>query len=452
MAENSSLPPTTNKYFLRALVDISAQHSVEVYDDVFNQSGAKLVSSGSMVNAELYERIANQKLRRPFESCLRVANPITGAELAQQAEALIAQNDALKNFASWSQGELNPIKILSEIEFNVPTAALLKVFTQRSETILSHGITVALIAMGVASALGNKDPRLLKGLANAGLLHDLGEMYIDPELMSRGRQLTPREWLSHAYHPIVSAALLKEVSGFDPLAVRAVVEHHERLDGFGYPRGLKGDGFSFGGRMLALGETLSALVSKGINTERRINIALKIMAGEYESELVAIVHELLQAGKEGEKPIHALEDDPEILQQSIYTTFMQIANVLTVYDAISSNSSHLSPASHRIIQETMDRFARVQRAFASTGVGNMADFETMLEPHEIAELRFEAKCVLDEIKWRLLKLSRELALKTSGLTPMETRTFMRLADALAGGDGAEQEDAPPKKDADLVLF
>ena len=85
----------------------------------------------------------------------------------------------------------------------------------------------------------------------ASMLHKIGFLRIPPQLYTEHRQLTARELKTFKSHPIVAYRVLKE-KGFPVTVCAGVLEHHEREDGSGYPRGLKGDDISIFGKILAV--------------------------------------------------------------------------------------------------------------------------------------------------------------------------------------------------------
>ena len=102
----------------------------------------------------------------------------------------------------------------------------------------------------------------------AGLLHDLGEMYIAPEF---GEAEADRELDALAYRQLVGAPaigllLVAQLTNYPGAVARAVAEHHERLDGSGYPHRLSGDRISVLGRLVARGD---AALSRAARRTRR---------------------------------------------------------------------------------------------------------------------------------------------------------------------------------------
>ena len=123
-----------------------------------------------------------------------------------------------------------------------------------------HIEEVADIAGKIGVTLGREHDRR-ENLTLAGYLHDIGKQAIPNSILSKPTKLTNEEYSLVKTHVDVGVQLLKyaEVS---PEIIRIVSKHHERLDGSGYPKGLKGNQISLEGQIIGVADVLSALTSK----------------------------------------------------------------------------------------------------------------------------------------------------------------------------------------------
>ena len=129
-----------------------------------------------------------------------------------------------------------------------------------------HSRRVALLAVQVGEALG-LPPATLRHLAVGGLLHDVGKLSVAGDILRKPGALTDDEYDEVKRHPEAGVRLLRELGGF-PAAVHSLVgEHHERLDGAGYPAGLSGEQLAIGPRILAVCDVYDALVSDRVYRE-----------------------------------------------------------------------------------------------------------------------------------------------------------------------------------------
>lgn len=80
----------------------------------------------------------------------------------------------------------------------------------------------------------------IHNLKTAGMMHDIGKIGIDESILNKQGRLTATEWDEIKRHPEIGYRILSSVSEFSEIAT-CVLEHHERWDGTGYPRGLRGE-------------------------------------------------------------------------------------------------------------------------------------------------------------------------------------------------------------------
>lgn len=122
-----------------------------------------------------------------------------------------------------------------------------------------HQQRVALIAIELAGILGLPDVRV-RGLSLAATIHDIGKLSTPAEILSKPGRLTPLEFELVKTHAEAGYQIIKGVEFPWPVA-EMVRQHHERLDGSGYPRGLKGDEILLEARILAVADVVEAMFS-----------------------------------------------------------------------------------------------------------------------------------------------------------------------------------------------
>jgi putative nucleotidyltransferase with HDIG domain len=124
-----------------------------------------------------------------------------------------------------------------------------------------HTRRVATLAVEIGEQLG-LTPGRLRSLAIGGLLHDIGKLSIPDAILQKPGPLDDDEYRVVKQHPERGRELLNELGGFDESVRRLVLDHHERLDGSGYPRGLRQDELDLATRILAACDVYDALVSR----------------------------------------------------------------------------------------------------------------------------------------------------------------------------------------------
>jgi len=125
----------------------------------------------------------------------------------------------------------------------------------------THMINVATWMVALAYALGHVDEAELSLVFQAGMVHDVGKTLVPREILNKTGQLTPAEWATLRSHPELGCRYLKDAGVVDPLILDVTLQHHERLDGSGYPSGLTGEQVPPMSRVCAVVDTFDALTA-----------------------------------------------------------------------------------------------------------------------------------------------------------------------------------------------
>ena len=100
----------------------------------------------------------------------------------------------------------------------------------------------------------------VKEIKLAGLMHDIGKIGISETVLNNPNRLSDEEWLEMKRHSEIGYRILSSVHEFSNIA-RFILEHHERIDGSGYPSGIKGDDISVQARIIAVADAYDAMIS-----------------------------------------------------------------------------------------------------------------------------------------------------------------------------------------------
>jgi len=137
-----------------------------------------------------------------------------------------------------------------------------------------HQRRVAELASAIAREMGLPEDQI-NGIHLAGMIHDLGKIHIPVEILSKPGKLSELEYTLIKQHPQDGYDILKDVNFPWPIA-DIVLQHHERLDGSGYPQGLKGDAILIEARIMTVADVVEAMSSHrpyrpGLGIEAALN-------------------------------------------------------------------------------------------------------------------------------------------------------------------------------------
>ena len=168
-----------------------------------------------------------------------------------------------------------------------------------------HQRGVAALSAAIAAELRLPEHEV-EGIRLAASIHDIGKICVPSEILSKPGPLSPAERALVQQHPQVGHDIVCGISTAWPIATM-VLQHHERLDGSGYPSGLKGDEILLGSRILAVADTVEAMAShRPYRPARGLEAALAQVAGEAGESLDAdVVEACMRLFRAGHLPVAA---------------------------------------------------------------------------------------------------------------------------------------------------
>jgi len=130
----------------------------------------------------------------------------------------------------------------------------------KDQYLLEHSMNVAVL-MGVLARSMKVSGDELHQLVFGAFVHDIGKVRVPEEILYKPGRLEPDEWQEMQRHVVYGVEALKEIGGISPLAMSICEQHHERLDGTGYPFNLPADQISLQGRMAAVVDVYDAITA-----------------------------------------------------------------------------------------------------------------------------------------------------------------------------------------------
>ncbi len=156
--------------------------------------------------------------------------------------------------------ESSVINIMAEILQNPDILISLMDINNSDDYTFAHSINTTVYSLSIAQSL-NFSKSKMQILGNGAILHDIGKTLIDPDILYKPDKLTSEEYEYVKTHAELGYAQLKRISSITELSRIIALEHHERLDGTGYPKGLYSDEIHEFSKIVAIADVYDALVS-----------------------------------------------------------------------------------------------------------------------------------------------------------------------------------------------
>ena len=199
--------------------------------------------------------------------------------------ALLARTDVtggLDSIRAWDaviDAEPALAFLLSDEQFDSALLAIANFVDLKSPFTLGHSAAVAELAAGAGKTMGLPSADALT-LKRAGLVHDLGRLGVSNAIWDRAGPLGAGDWERVRMHPHITERMLRQSAVLAPLGAIAV-QHRERLDGSGYPRGTSGGAISIHARILGAADAYQAMIEpRPHRAARPAEEAAKLLRGE----------------------------------------------------------------------------------------------------------------------------------------------------------------------------
>ena len=300
-----------DEHYLRALTELGDTRKIVADRDIYSQSGIKLVASGVHITSGLHERLVKHKFMQPLDMALSIENMLDPKAILQDVLDLIQTNDKSKKMADAIDKDCSYRRIILAIQLPAPLAFKLTVAREKYCRIYQHSLLLLIISVSLARRDGMNFQEA-EWVATAALFQDIGLLHVDPRLLEPAHVMSADE-RRHLYaHPLTAYLLLCEFSGLPRQIAEAVLEHHERMDGSGYPRGLHGEKISRYGQILAVAE----LAAKVFDADhpgmpwKKLEVMLKLNSRRYGQGFIGHLN-ILRDDPAAEEPSGS--NDPERL-------------------------------------------------------------------------------------------------------------------------------------------
>lgn len=408
-----------NPHALATILEASETKRIIASRDIFDISGIKLWARDMPVSAALQRKLLDRQLRNPLESCLLAEDGVTVKSLERSTQALLDSDTPLSEL-------LRPhgARIVQEVA-HLPLHSVVQLLLTAGQTTRPKSFNHALQAMALNGALSISQGSTRAELRLAmlgGLLHDLGEMYIDPRYgeMDADRMLDFQSYQELVVHPHVGELLITQLTDYPRALATAVAEHHERMDGSGYPHGLLRDAVSPLGRMLAVTEgALSALRADKPHLAR-VSAALRVVPGEYDLTWLGYI---ANAARAQPAPHASLDTDEVQRRLARLDAALQAAQDC----ARDIESSAETPALKDALNLAQYLLSRLRTGWYASGLWS----SEALSDHDAAEV----ESLEDELFFRLRSIERATRLRAGELAPSDADRLETLCNSLGATGG-----------------
>jgi hypothetical protein len=353
---------------------------------------------------------------------------VTGDTIRQTAEQILQDVPFFGRMAKDAKSRAPLLDAISQVAL---PDAVARALAQACDT--RHEIYLHLVRTAITAAWLSRTPALTRCdiamAAAGGLLHDIGMLQVDPQILEPDSSLNQEQRRQLYAHPLVSTSTLENQGVYPAEVVRAVGEHHECLDGSGYPRNLAGDAISPLGKILSLAQVVAAMFAPGRSSpEMRLSVLLRMTWHRYDNAMAMQVLALV-------KPhLDVMSVELQLLEDPI-AHLIEIHRLLRQWPLrLDGSGGNVTPQRLAALETLAVNAVQMQRVLA--GVGAVPEQLRLLSGDAQDDaLLAELTLLTREASWQLGTLARQTRRRWHAQPgeeyPSALRRWLLEADALA---------------------
>lgn len=416
-----------DSHYLRQVTALGDRCAVVTHQAIFSRNGIKLVESGTRVTGALFDKLMAHKLLPPIDECVTVDNAVDAAKLHSNVRDLLGDEPTYGALLPDSAERDALARVFLDVPVPPQLAVKLTVAREQRPEIFHHAIKVAWLAAVIASR-SSEDTVCATDAVAAGLCHDLGLLHVDPELQDPGRVLRDSQRQQLYAHPVIASAILEKIGVLSSQVSRAVREHHERLDGSGYPRALKQEKLGSLGQLLAVCDVSATLLDAltEVSPSRRLSIILRFNHDKLNQGYIAVLQSMLPPMEIGPSTAGSVESS------EIFDLLTRLARSIVHWQTVKEGRQ-----ADPTIALIDARIERLERDLADAGVD--LDYWTMIDPDFSSQDEHAAELLViaREGWYQLHAIAQEVRRRWQELSWKDSATVAAVKGLLAEIDANE---------------
>lgn len=396
------------------LVTINKDNKAVARENIYNAAGALLLPAGAEIHSDNAQKIVQHKLQKPLEESVSLDKLLTKPILIEQLKAMPTHPEMVDIFD-------NKLSIdrfsqqCDQLKKHPLIIQKLTVFSMRYPEQYKKTLFGVYLGLLICEER-NLDEKTWNNVFIAALCRDIGLVHIDPKVVDKKAALTGAEWKLLQGHVAIGYQFLSHLPNVSKNIATAVLEHHERTDGFGYPRHLSEDKLGVEGQILAFSDMFIALFYKYVfgHGFSLIDLAaiVQINAGIHKQENTEAAMRLMRALAENKTRKPVFKDLREQLER-ILACQPKAYEWIRLADLLNKQLFQIEKSPK--LKQNIQMMTRVKSVMRTSGVFDqtLLDWIKSLDPirltsSDIAEIE-HFTMMLNESIWQLGTLQKSFS-------------------------------------------
>ncbi|RLW71059.1 MAG: hypothetical protein B6D71_04045 [gamma proteobacterium symbiont of Stewartia floridana] len=258
-----------NGFYSVHLSEISSKgNQAFTTSDILNDKGVLLARKGINIDRDVRQQLIKHKLLKPLDSHIGLEHQADTQTLITEFRRLLEKYPDLNRVNEALQYGPEFEKLLQLERLHPLLTQKLTVLEAQMHSEFEKSIFSAWLSSMIAREMGlSMDER--RDILVAALMHDIGLLHLDPDIVCSNRKLSAQEWSTVRAHVIVGKIIADSVPGIYPEVSRAVVEHHEDCFGAGYPFALNEEQLGNPGKIINMTDSIHSIRVKSFRNSQR---------------------------------------------------------------------------------------------------------------------------------------------------------------------------------------
>lgn len=263
---------------MRLVSTDSLKDGIKLGKPVYNERGQILISDGVPLTGRMIQRLNEMGItyvyvQDPKTDDIQMKDPISETTRMEALDTIETTFHKLNTDSSFGRSFdfdkatkrfTNVVRsILSDLKNNQEAISMLSDVVVHDSYIFKHSLNVTIYSLALGMELNLKEKNL-EEIGIGAMLHDVGKMMIPLKVLKKPGRLTDMEFEHIKMHAEHGFELLRNTATIPLTAAHCAFQHHERLDGSGYPRGIKGDEIHMYGKLIAIADVFDAVTSNRV--------------------------------------------------------------------------------------------------------------------------------------------------------------------------------------------
>lgn len=384
-----------NDHYMEHVSELGETEDIIAAEDIYSKSGVLLLKKGRKINRKTHNSLSKHKMEKSVDSSISIFNTLSRHQLALEFKK---QLEGFAPFQYMLNAVPNPARLkncLRQADLNTTMRNKLTIAYKSFPLMFEHAIRVSIVST-ILSIYMEMDDEGCDAMVVVGLFHDLGKMHLDPTLLSSERTLSHDELKFVYAHPAIIYNILKDMDAYDDRIAIAVLEHHERNGGHGYPRGIKMFSNSYSA-IIAIAEVLTSMIES--HTFDRALLALRANLEYFDAAVLSALFKNLP------KMEFSQNNEPETATKDSRLLISTMHKGFDSWEDLQTEILEIQEIP--LIKDLSSRMLRLQLSMNASGI--FLDNEHAKKLFEDPESAADVFSVLEELLFSLRDILREFS-------------------------------------------